>query len=229
MPPLDLAMYPHLLLRLMLAFVAGGAIGFEREIRGHPAGLRTHILVCLGAALISAVDSLLPSSGGRIAAQVVTGVGFLGAGTILRSDRGMPVHGLTTAASLWCVAGIGIAFGYGGTSVWLALTATVMILVTLTLVAVLEEVATRRRRDRTLVVYLRSPDEKAASTVSSTVLDAISKQGVKIRSVHTEQPDESPLMKVMHLQLRMPETCTPDYIANILCDNPQVSQFDWEP
>src|ERR1700722_12403269 len=121
MPHLDLPTFLPLFLRIGLAFLLGGAIGFERQMRGQPAGLRTHILVCLGAALLGLVDSINPYVQGKIAAQVVSGVGFLGAGTILRSDRGVPVHGLTTAASLWCTAAIGIALGYGGISVWMAL------------------------------------------------------------------------------------------------------------
>jgi putative Mg2+ transporter-C (MgtC) family protein len=106
-------------LRLVVAVLLGGAIGYEREVGGKPAGLRTHALVCLGATLFMLVSvrspDFFPGSGpvdpGRIAAQVVTGVGFLGAGTILRA--GGSVRGLTTAASIWAVAAIGLAVGVG--------------------------------------------------------------------------------------------------------------------
>ncbi|HDY66842.1 MAG: MgtC/SapB family protein [Candidatus Scalindua sediminis] len=110
--------------KLLIAAVLGGLIGWERERRGRPAGLRTHLLVCLGVTLIMLVsehifvqyqvykqDSILRIDPARIAAQVVTGIGFLGAGTIMRFKGS--VRGLTTAASLWVVAGIGLAIGSG--------------------------------------------------------------------------------------------------------------------
>lgn len=103
--------------RLALAFVLGGIIGLEREYHGRPAGLRTHILVGLGSALIMLVSIYgLQGLGanydpGRIGAGVISGIGFLGAGTILR--EGLSIRGLTTAASLWMVAAIGLAAGSG--------------------------------------------------------------------------------------------------------------------
>ena len=105
--------------RLAVSVVLGGLIGFEREAEGKPAGMRTHMLVCLGATLFMLISIESPDffpgaktvDPGRIAAQVVTGVGFLGAGTILRA--GGTVRGLTTAASIWAVAAIGLAVGVG--------------------------------------------------------------------------------------------------------------------
>jgi len=103
-------------LRLMLAAVLGGAIGFQREKANKPAGLRTHILICLGSALFTVV-SVLGFTGNvdpsRIAAGVVTGIGFIGAGVIFRGMRGDKVMGITTAASIWVTAAIGIAAGAG--------------------------------------------------------------------------------------------------------------------
>ncbi|MBU2541363.1 MAG: MgtC/SapB family protein [Candidatus Omnitrophica bacterium] len=109
----------QVILRLILAAVLGGFIGLEREIKKRSAGLRTHILVCVGASLIMLTSAYVfdiykdianvdPS---RIVAGVVTGIGFLGAGAIIRG--GDTVHGLTTAATLWIVAAIGIAVGCG--------------------------------------------------------------------------------------------------------------------
>ncbi len=106
-------------LRLLLAAVLGGLVGFERQRRHHPAGLRTHTLVCLGSALIMLVSEDIAAryldrtnaDPARIAAQVVSGIGFLGAGTIMR--EGLTVRGLTTAASLWVVAALGLAVGAG--------------------------------------------------------------------------------------------------------------------
>jgi len=106
-----------LLLRLLLAIILGGAIGWERQHAHKPAGLRTNILICLGAALLTDLSVHVarsvggPADPGRIAAQIVTGVGFLGAGTIMQA-RGS-VTGLTTAATLWVVAAIGMSVGFG--------------------------------------------------------------------------------------------------------------------
>src|SRR4029434_6621381 len=101
-------------LRLALAAVLGGAIGLEREYHHKPAGLRTSMLIALGSALFSILSVELGAGAGspdRIAAQVVTGIGFLGAGAILRS--GENIHGLTTAATIWVNAAIGMAAGLG--------------------------------------------------------------------------------------------------------------------
>jgi putative Mg2+ transporter-C (MgtC) family protein len=116
--------YYLVILRLLLAVILGGLIGLEREFHGRPAGLRTHILVCLGAAMIMMLPEfgrarLLGSSlsgdswidPGRIAAGIVTGIGFLGAGTILR--MGDIVRGLTTAACIWFTAVLGVMIGSG--------------------------------------------------------------------------------------------------------------------
>jgi len=114
-----------LLIRVLVAAVLAGVIGAERELHGRPAGLRTHLLVGTGAALVMVTFALtariLPSDGmwgqlvrvdpGRLAAGIITGIGFLGAGTIMRT--GDWVFGLTTAASLWFVAALGIAAGEG--------------------------------------------------------------------------------------------------------------------
>jgi putative Mg2+ transporter-C (MgtC) family protein len=101
-------------LRLLLAAGLGAAIGIEREIHQKPAGLRTNILIAVGAALFTTVSVQLgavASTPDRIAAQIVTGVGFLGAGAILRS--GGSVHGMTTAATIWVNAAVGMAVGAG--------------------------------------------------------------------------------------------------------------------
>ncbi len=115
------------LLRIALAAGLGAAVGLEREISEHEAGLRTHMLVAVGSALFTLVSAygfgeffaqgtpFVPVDPTRIAAQIVTGIGFLGAGAIIR--QGMNVRGLTTAATLWAVAAIGLAAGagyYGG-------------------------------------------------------------------------------------------------------------------
>lgn len=104
----------ELLIRILLSALIGGAIGAEREVSNRPAGLRTHILVSVGSTLIMLVSMFAFGSEAdpsRLAAQVVSGIGFLGAGTIIRT--GNDIKGLTTAASLWVCAGIGLAIGAG--------------------------------------------------------------------------------------------------------------------
>jgi putative Mg2+ transporter-C (MgtC) family protein len=110
-------------LRLGLALLLGGLLGLERELRGHAAGLRTHLLVSLGSCLFTLVSiaagqavegpepSIVRADITRIASQVVVGIGFLGGGAILR--HGNSVHGLTTAANLWLTASVGLASGFG--------------------------------------------------------------------------------------------------------------------
>ncbi len=113
-----------LLLRIAAAVFIGAMIGIDREIKNRPAGMRTHVLVCVGAALVSLIEqqtiaavlllnqgSMVGVSMGRITTSVVSGVGFLGAGTIFMSEH--KISGLTTAASLWCTACIGLAVGSG--------------------------------------------------------------------------------------------------------------------
>lgn len=122
-------------IRLIIATFLGGLIGFEREVHGKEAGVRTYALVCLGSALVmtislqiyesyKAVASVDPS---RIAAQVVSGIGFLGAGAIIRFPQG--IRGLTTAAGIWAVSGVGLACGLG--RYHLAGLATILILIIL--------------------------------------------------------------------------------------------------
>jgi putative Mg2+ transporter-C (MgtC) family protein len=126
--------------KLLLAALAGGLIGVERESHGRPAGLRTNLLVSVGSCVMViisetfhlkyamfGVDSALRLDPSRVAAQIVTGIGFIGAGVILK--EGASVRGLTTAASLWTVAGLGMAFGMGFYS--LGTIATLLVLVSL--------------------------------------------------------------------------------------------------
>ncbi len=122
-----------MVLRLLLAGSLGAAVGYERELADKPAGFRTHVLVCLGSALFTLVSIYgfgLRSDPARVAAGVVTGIGFLGAGTIIRRDGGL-LQGLTTAASVWAVAAIGMAASIG--LYVLSVVATVLVLLVLRL------------------------------------------------------------------------------------------------
>lgn len=148
----------ELIARLVIAALLGGVIGIERERMSWAAGLRTHMLVCVGSTLIMIVSAygfadvlrsgvvLDPS---RMAAQVVSGIGFLGAGAILA--RGEVIRGLTTAASVWAVAGIGLAVGGGLYTA--AIAATIIILIILAGIKPLEKRFIGSRQRRELVVY----------------------------------------------------------------------------
>jgi putative Mg2+ transporter-C (MgtC) family protein len=107
--------WPDDVYSIVLAVALGAALGLEREIRGKAAGLRTNVLICVGAALFTIISERMAAahdaSVTRIAAQIVTGVGFLGAGAIIQDRAG--IHGLTTAATIWIVASIGMACGAG--------------------------------------------------------------------------------------------------------------------
>ena len=153
------------LLRLAVAAGLGGAIGIEREIREREAGIRTHLLVSLGSCLFTIVSaygfheflssgvSVVRADPTRIAAQIVTGIGFLGAGAIIR--EGLSVRGLTTAGSLWVVAAIGMAAGAGW--YWPAIAATALTIFALWPLRALAWVTLERFRptERRLVVELR--------------------------------------------------------------------------
>lgn len=149
LPDLILGLEAEALIQVALAVILGGTLGMERELRGRPAGLRTMILVCLGSTLIMIVSSKLPGlhhtdldaavvrvDPGRIAAGIVTGVGFLGAGVIIK--LGDLVRGVTTAATIWFVAAIGIVLGQGFYA--LSIVATLTALVVLWLFGLLEKV-----------------------------------------------------------------------------------------
>lgn len=128
----DFGQIERVLLRVITATVLGAAVGFERERAGKPAGLRTHILVCLGTAIVvlACSGSRMDMDGlSRVIQGIVTGIGFIGAGSILKINEERDIHGLTTAAGLWMTAAIGIAVGLG--TLGLALISTFLTLLVL--------------------------------------------------------------------------------------------------
>jgi putative Mg2+ transporter-C (MgtC) family protein len=177
--------WPEVLLRIFVAAALGGAIGVERELRERQAGLRTHLVVSVGSALFTLVSAYGFSSFDgkvdptRIAAQIVSGIGFLGAGAIIR--QGLSVRGLTTAASLWLVAAIGMAAGAG---YWDgALIATLGALLTLgPLRVVAFRILSRYRpeHDRLLV-------EIPAGGSPVPIIEAIERQGGRVVSLDVAQ------------------------------------------
>jgi putative Mg2+ transporter-C (MgtC) family protein len=178
------------LLRLVLAGILGGAIGTEREIREREAGLRTHMLVAIGAALFTIVsaygwsDFHFSNQSGitydptRIAAQIVTGIGFLGAGAIIR--HGLSVRGLTTAASLWVVAAIGIAAGAGYYSA--AVVTTIVVLVSLWPL----RIVAHRFFERIRPGEVRLEVELQPNESPSVLLESLESRGVAVRAFEVE-------------------------------------------
>ena len=148
--------------RLAMAGIIAALIGLERELTGHPAGVRTHALVGIGAALFTIAGAYgfgqtQANDMSRVAAQVVTGIGFLGAGTIIRNQD--KVKGLTTAATLWLAAGIGVAAGAG--LVLLSLAALVITMLVLVVFRVFDPLLRRaheRRKQQHRAVRWRGPD-----------------------------------------------------------------------
>lgn len=178
----------HITIRLVMALFLGGLIGFEREVSSHAAGLRTHILVCVGSALVmllsmygfsafvNEVNVRIDPS--RLAAQVISGIGFLGAGTIIFNGRS--ITGLTTAASLWVVAGIGLAIGAG--FYYAAVLACFMVLISLWILNKVEHKYFNGKKIRILKIL--TIDQPGTLGLITTLLG---KQKVDIRKISMEE------------------------------------------
>jgi putative Mg2+ transporter-C (MgtC) family protein len=212
------------LARLSLAAALGGAIGFERELRDREAGLRTHLLVCLGSALFTIVsaygfreflasgDQVIRADPTRIAAQIVTGIGFLGAGAIIR--QGLSVRGLTTAATLWVAAAIGIAAGAGYYSG--AVLGTVVTLVALwpLRIAAYHVFDRIRPEERSIIIDLRP------ETSLTELLDALEREKARIEHFQLE---EQPDRRIVTLTLDTPS----DKLLATLGDLEFVQGVQW--
>lgn len=157
-------------LRLTLSVLLGGLIGMERGRRGRAAGLRTHILVCLGAAMTSLLGIFitkelgLSTDASRISAQVISGISFLGAGTILTKGR-FRVSGLTTAAGLWATASIGLALGYAFFEG--AFIATLLTVLTITVLSHFE--ARINRKNARVGIYIELSDVQAVNATTASL------------------------------------------------------------
>jgi putative Mg2+ transporter-C (MgtC) family protein len=177
----------QLFLRLVLAAALGGVIGLEREHSGKPAGFRTNMLICMGAALITEVSFSISvthqGDPGRIAAQIVSGIGFLGAGCILHA-RGA-VFGLTTAATLWVVAAIGMAVG--ARNYMAAVIGSLLVMLALMLLGRVEDhLIPRKPADRHLDVTTH-PD----GAIISAVEDVLRKAGFALDTMRIEKNHET--------------------------------------
>jgi putative Mg2+ transporter-C (MgtC) family protein len=214
------------LLRLALAAVLGGLIGVERELREREAGLRTHLLVSVGSALFTIVgaygfhDFVVPGHSvvdpTRIAAQIVTGIGFLGAGAIIR--QGLSVRGLTTAATLWVVAAVGLASGAGYYSA--AVITTALVLIALYPLRIIAYRILRRFRaeDGRLLVEL------PAGTPPGDVLDEVERAGARVTAVELSQEGDR---RRLELDLALPRELTAPRLVALLADVPNVADVRW--
>jgi len=211
-------------IRLCLGFVAGAIIGFERSSKRQVAGLRTHILIATGATLLMLLSIYLPhhynplktSDPGRIAAQVVSGIGFLGAGAIIR--LGNNIKGLTTAASLWFVAAVGLAIGSG--MFLIAAIAEVLGIITLLVLDLIEKKLFPTARYKMLEIFYK---ENMPSTKEA--LDLVKDAGIEIQSVDVNQGSKDKGTK-LRLLVRIPTTADIASIAKLIKSSGKVSKVE---
>ena len=213
-----------MVIRLLLGFAAGAIIGIERSARRQVAGIRTHILIALGSTLLMILSIYLPqyynplrtSDPGRIAAQVVSGIGFLGAGAIIR--LGNNIKGLTTAASLWFVAALGLAIGAG--MIKLAGISVLLGLVTLVLLNKLEVKLFPTVRNKLLEISYKenSPSTKEA-------LEIIKASRIKIQSMDVQQGSKDKGTK-LRLLVSIPSTVDIASIARSIKSSGNVGKVE---
>lgn len=211
----------EMMVKLLLAAVLGGIIGLEREVHGRAAGLRTHILVCLGSALIMVTSVNLVgfypnAEPSRIAAQVVSGIGFLGAGTIIRFRAS--VRGLTTAASLWVAAGIGLAIGGGFYQE--AFFTTLIVLSSLFFLTKLEHKIIRKDWYKTLSLVAKSGPSQLEA-----IRDVLSEYNAEIRDFEAKKISDDKVTLELRLKL-VGVHCADEIISNIL-DIKDIETAKW--
>jgi putative Mg2+ transporter-C (MgtC) family protein len=216
----------EILVRLLAAAALGGAIGIERELRDREAGFRTHLLVSVGAALFTLISAYawtdfnfgvgtgITFDPTRIAAQVVTGIGFLGAGAIIR--QGLTVRGLTTAATLWIAAAIGMACGAG--FYWAAGLATAVALFSLGPLRLVSRRVLDRPHERRLEVEL---EEKAGA---AAVLRELEASGSAVRSLSLADTDGK---RVARITVDLPHGAAPDAVLVRLGELEDVRAIQW--
>jgi putative Mg2+ transporter-C (MgtC) family protein len=217
-------------LRIVLAAALGGLIGFERELSDQPAGFRTHMLVSVGAALFTlagayGVEELFAGATGgirfdptRVAAQVVTGIGFLGAGAIIQ--QGFSVRGLTTAASLWVTAAVGLSTGFG--YYWgAAVTASFTVVALYLLKGMRGALFARLKRDEARIVVRMGESLRLAQLV-----DVLELRGSRVDSIKLagDDDDES---KQLVAKLTLAPGVSTEEVVTLASDVPGVRGVDW--
>jgi putative Mg2+ transporter-C (MgtC) family protein len=218
--PLHLSLL-DIIIRVLVAAVLGALIGLDRELSNQPAGLRTHILVTLGSMLFTITGAYIFPAGTnidptRVAAQVVTGIGFLGAGAILR--QGVTVRGLTTAAGLWVTAAVGMAVGFG---FWAgAIAVTVVTVVSL---------FGLKRFERKMLQSLKPGHytfslETLAGVRISDVTQKVEEEGCRLDSARDLNEEN---VRRLELVLRLPPRVKPHHVADALASLDGVTRVDW--
>jgi len=215
-----------ILFRLVLSAILSGIVGFEREFHGRAAGFRTHILLCVGSTLImltsihifDVYSGRVPIDPARLAAGVVTGIGFMGAGTIMRYKAS--VRGLTTATSLWVVAGIGLAVGSG--LYFGAITTTLIAVIALMFFSRLEHVMIRKNWYKTIVIETKDGLEQLKK-----IREALSEYGSEINDLEADRAKDG-----THIILKFGLKLTTNlYSAQLISDIARlegVKSVKWE-
>lgn len=217
--------WTEVLIRLGLAVVLGGVIGWQREHKERAAGLRTHMLVCVGSCLLMIVSVYafigpgLPkgTDAAKVAAGVITGMGFLGAGTIIK--QGPVVKGLTTAASLWMTSGIGLALGM---ALYVpALLTTVLALVVLIAIKFLDPFISGGKGPKMLDIVLAGTDKQLAK-----LMEFLNKSRISVDSVNitASLEDES----ILKLALKLPQDLDEQRFLNDLKKEQGILHANWE-
>jgi len=206
-----------ILIRLSLAVFLGGLIGFEREQQNHPAGLRTHILVCLGSSMIMllsiygfaefAGEPNVRIDPARLATAVITGVGFLGAGTILFT--GKSITGLTTAASLWVVAAIGLQIGAG--FYFSAAAGTILVFITLWVFNKVEHRFLKSKKVRKLTIQAETEEELLDIVTQRLASRSIMTQKMMLQRIRPSL--DMPLCWEVQLDIVVPRSMEPKEIV----------------
>ena len=210
-------------LRLLASLLAGGLIGLERERRRQPAGLRTHILISVGSTLLMLLSiymaqqfaSMGDSDPGRIAAQVVSGIGFLGAGAIIK--LGNNVKGLTTAASIWVSAGIGLAIGAGFFIP--AYIAVLIILFTLFLLNIIEKRVFPPERTKVMSLFF-----DGSSVDSKKIRKLLDLHGIKIQTIDVIQAIQKEKVRV-NLLIQLPSSINISQLYKEIRSLPDISKI----
>ena len=210
-------------LKLFVSLALGGLIGLERETHGRPAGLRTHILVCLGSTLFTLCSYSIAGKTfdpARVSAQIVTGIGFLGAGTIMR--QGSVVRGLTTAASIWTVAAIGMAVAIGGGMYLVAVLASLLVVITLNVIPHLERYLQIKHGERILTVVTSKNVESACR-----ILDLLTGHGAAVRILGSDEAADG-RSQVLRIRVRHGAEFDENAVSTDLLATDGVLSYSWE-
>lgn len=225
-----------MLVRVVVGLALGAIIGFERQWRGRAAGIRTNALVCLGATLFTAAGALMiPADGGtgdpsRIAAQIVSGIGFLGAGVIMK--QGASVSGINTAATLWASAAVGVLVGAG--IMWLAVIGCALIVVANMALRPIGSLLDRRKEasdsheiDGAEYTFEVRCAREHELPVRDIVFDAVHRPGFAVRSIaSTDQPDDIVVITATAFTLARDDEAIEDSLAAVL-SMPEVLGVRW--